>query len=104
LANSQNTRAVALLQSRGYKCDIVESYNSFTKRKKDLFHIFDILAVGNGETVGVQITSKSNMSSRIKKISESEYLPELIRSKWKILVLGFYKQTNGRYACKEFEF
>ena len=103
MANSQNSRTVALLESRGYKCDITESYNAFTKRKKDLFHIFDILAVGNGETVGVQITSKSNMSSRVKKISESEYLPELIRSKWRILVLGWYKQPNGRWACKEVE-
>jgi hypothetical protein len=92
------------MESRGYKCDVVESYNAFTRRKKDLFSIFDILAIGNGETVGIQITSKSNMSSRIKKISESEYLPELVRSGWKILVLGWYKKPNGRYDYKEFEF
>jgi len=92
------------MESRGYKCDVVESYNAFTRRKKDLFSIFDILAIGNGETVGIQITSKSNMSSRIKKISESEFLPELVRSGWKILVLGWYKKDNGRYDYKEFEF
>jgi hypothetical protein len=92
------------MESRGYKCDVVESYNAFTRRKKDLFSIFDILAIGNGETVGIQITSKSNMSSRIKKISESEFLPELVRSGWKILVLGWYKKPNGRYDYKEFEF
>jgi hypothetical protein len=92
------------MESRGYKCDVVESYNAFTRRKKDLFSIFDILAIGNGETVGIQITSKSNMSSRIKKISESEYLTELVRSGWKILVLGWYKKPNGRYDYKEFEF
>jgi hypothetical protein len=92
------------MESRGYKCDVVESYNAFTRRKKDLFSIFDILAIGNGETVGIQITSKSNMSSRIKKISESEFLPELVRSGWKILVLGWYKKENGRYDYKEFEF
>ena len=103
MANSQNARTVALLASRGYKCDICESYNAFTRRKKDLFHIFDILAIGNGETIGVQITSKSNMSSRIKKISESEYLPELIRSKWRILVIGWYQLPNKRWACKEVE-
>jgi hypothetical protein len=92
------------MESRGYKCDVVESYNAFTRRKKDLFSIFDILAIGNGETVGIQITSKSNMSSRIKKISESEFLPDLVRSGWKILVLGWYKKPNGRYDYKEFEF
>ena len=100
---SQNARTISLMESRGYKCDLVESYNHFSRRKKDLFNIFDILAIGNGETVGIQITSKSNMSSRIKKISESEFLPELVRSGWKILVLGWYKKENGRWACKEFE-
>jgi hypothetical protein len=101
---SQNVRTVALMESRGYKCDVCESYNAFTRRKKDLFSIFDILAIGNGETVGIQITSKSNMSSRIKKISESEYLPELVRSKWRLIVIGWYKKDNGRWDCKEFEF
>ena len=101
---SQNVRTVALMESRGYKCDVVESYNAFTRRKKDLFSIFDILAIGNGETVGIQITSKSNMSSRIKKISESEFLPELVRSGWRLVVIGWYKKDNGRYDYKEFEF
>ena len=101
---SQNSRTVALMESRGYKCDVVESYNAFTRRKKDLFSIFDILAIGNGETVGIQITSKSNMSSRIKKISESEFLPELVRSGWRLIVIGWFKKPNGRYDYKEFEF
>jgi hypothetical protein len=26
-----------------------------------------------------------------------------MRSKWRILVLGWYKQPNGRWACKETE-
>jgi hypothetical protein len=92
------------MNERGYKCDVVESYNAFTKRKKDLFGIFDILAIGNGETVAIQLTSKSNMSTRIKKISESPMLPEVLRSNWRVLVLGWYKKENGRYDYKEFEF
>ena len=101
---SLNQRTVALLKDRGYKCDIVESYNAFTKRKKDLFGIFDILAIGSGETLGVQITSKSNISSRIKKIEESEYLPLLLDAGWRIIVFGWFKKDNGRYDVKEFEF
>jgi hypothetical protein len=69
-----------------------------------LFGIFDILAIGNGETVAIQLTSKSNMSTRIKKISESPMLPEVLRSNWRVLVLGWYKKENGRYDYKEFEF
>lgn len=101
---SLNQRTVALFQERGYQCDIVESYNSFTKRKKDLFNLFDILAIGQGETVAIQLTSKSNMSTRIRKISESPILPELLRSNWRVLVVGWYKKPNGRYDYKEFEF
>ncbi len=92
------------MESRGYKCDIVESYNAFTRRKKDLFSLFDILAIGNGETVAIQLTSKSNMSARVKKIANSDILPELLKAKWRILVIGWFKKPNGRYDYKEFEF
>ena len=101
---SLNQRTVALLKDRGYQCDVVESYNAFTKRKKDLFGIFDILAIGSGETLGIQITSKSNISARIKKIEESEYLPLLLAAGWRIIVFGWFKKDNGRYDYKEFEF
>lgn len=101
---SLNQRTISLLKEQGYQCTVVETYCAFTKRKKDLFGIFDILAVGNGETIAVQITSKANMSARIKKIQESEFLPEIIRSGWRIKVIGWAKEKNGRYAYKEFEF
>jgi hypothetical protein len=101
---SLNQRTIALYAEQGYKCEVVESYNAFTKRKKDLFGIFDVLAVGNEQTIGIQITSKSNMSARIKKIQESEFLPELLRSNWRIVVIGWFKKPNGRYDYKEFEF
>ena len=95
---------MALFESRGYKCEVVESYNSFTKRKKDMFGILDMVAIGNEETLGIQMTSKSNMSSRIKKIQESVYFVELLRSKWRIIVIGWFKKPNGWYDFKEFEF
>jgi hypothetical protein len=101
---SNNARTIALYESKGYKCDIVESYNSFSRRKKDLFGIFDIVAIGNGETLGIQLTSKSNMSSRIKKITDSDFFTEIVRSGWRIIVIGWYKKENGRYDYKEFEF
>jgi hypothetical protein len=44
------------------------------------------------------------MSTRIKKISESPLLPEVLRSNWRVLVFGWYKKENGRYDYKEFEF
>jgi hypothetical protein len=104
ILSSLNQRTIALFEERGYRCDTVESYNAFTRRKKDLFGLFDIVAIGKGETVAIQLTSKSNMSARVKKISNSEILPELLRSNWKIYVIGWFKKPNGRYDYKEFEF
>jgi hypothetical protein len=97
-------RTVAHLRKLGYQTANVEHYNYFTKRKHDLFGCIDILAIGNNETLAVQVTSKSNMSSRIKKIEESEALPEMLRSNWRVIVHGWWKGTNGRYQLKEFEF
>ena len=97
-------RTVAHLRKLGYQTANVEHYNYFTKRKHDLFGCIDILAIGNDETLAVQVTSKSNMSARIKKIEASEALPEMLRSGWRVIVHGWWKGTNGRYQLKEFEF
>ena len=44
------------------------------------------------------------MSSRIKKITNSDFFTEIVRSGWRIIVIGWYKKENGRYDYKEFEF
>jgi hypothetical protein len=97
-------RTTKHLRELGYLVATVEHYNSFTRRKHDLFGCIDLLAIGNGETLGIQVTSRSNMSARIKKIQDAEALPEMLRSKWRIIVHGWDKGTNGRYRLKEFEF
>jgi len=97
-------RTTKHLRELGYLVATVEHYNSFTRRKHDLFGCIDLLAIGNGETLAIQVTSRSNMSARIKKIEDAEALPEMLRSKWRIIVHGWDKGTNGRYRLKEFEF
>lgn len=97
-------RTTKMMRDQGYMVATVEYYNAYTRRKNDLFGCIDLLAIGNGETIAIQVTSKSNMSARIKKIEASEALPEMLRSKWRILVHGWWRGTNGRYQLKEFEF
>ena len=104
MANNLTQRSTALLKEQGYMVATVEYYNYFTKRRHDLFGCIDILAIGNGETLAVQVTSKSNMSSRIHKIEDSDALPEMLRSNWRVIVHGWFRKTNGRYELKEFEF
>ena len=95
-------RSMALLRERGYTVATVEHYNAFTKRKHDLFGCIDLLAIGNGETVAVQVTSKDNLSSRRHKIEEADAYPEMLRSGWRIVLHGWYKDGN-RWQLKEVE-
>ena len=95
-------RSTALLRERGYIVATVEHYNAFTKRKHDLFGCIDLLAIGNGETVAVQVTSKGHLSERRHKVEEAEAYPEMLRSGWKVVLHGWYKEAN-RWQLKEVE-
>ncbi|NBS70382.1 hypothetical protein EBT31_15940 [bacterium] len=99
---SLTARSTAHLRDLGYMVATVEHYNSFTKRKHDLWGCIDLLAIGNGETVAVQVTSKSNLSARRHKIEEAEAYPEMIRSGWRIVLHGWWKEKN-RWQLKEVE-
>ena len=99
---SLTTRSTAVLRERGYMVATVEHYNSFTKRKHDLWGCIDLLAIGNGETVAVQVTSKPHLSTRRHKIEEAEAYPEMLRSNWRIVLHGWFKEKN-RWQLKEVE-
>lgn len=99
MPTSLTARSKWAMEGDGYLVAIVEHYNSFTKRKHDLFGCIDLLAIGAGETIAVQTTSKSNMAARRHKIQESDAYPEMIRSGWKIQIHGWYKDKN-RWQCK----
>jgi hypothetical protein len=62
---SPTSRSLALLRQRGYVAEKVEqrlTFKGFVTR--DLFGCIDLLACRPGEIVGVQTTSRSNLSSR----------------------------------------
>ena len=99
---SLNARSAAHLRDLGYLVATVERYNAFTKRKHDLFGCIDLLAIGNNETVAVQVTSKGHLSDRKHKIEEAEAYPEMLRSGWRIVLHGWFKENN-RWKLKEVE-
>ena len=59
------------------------------------------MCLGDGETVGVQTTSSSNVSARVKKITASEHLPALRRAGWRLLVHGWRKNSTGKWVLRE---
>ena len=56
------------LRSQGYIAEVVEKTIPHTFIKRDFLGFIDIIAVGKGHILGVQATSGSNITSRIRKI------------------------------------
>jgi hypothetical protein len=100
--SSPTQRSLKIMRDQGYYAEVVERFNSFTKRRNDFAGFIDILCLGSGEIVGVQTTSYSNMSARVKKIKESENFDVVIKAGIKIIVHGWRKVGN-RWQVKEVE-
>lgn len=98
--SSPTQRSLKHLRDAGYTCWVVEYWNSFSRKRVDLFGLFDILAIREGETVAVQTTSGSNVSARVKKIGESEHIGAVRSAGWQVWVMGWTKGKNGRYALR----
>ena len=92
-------RSLALLREEGYTVAIVEKWNPHVRIRQDLFGFIDLLAIRKGETLAVQTTS-TGVSSRIKKIMESNYLPKVRDAGWRIVVHGWRKNSKGRYVLR----
>jgi hypothetical protein len=92
-------RSLALLREEGYTVAIVEKWNPHVRIRQDLFGFIDLLAIRKGETLAVQTTS-TGVSSRIKKIMESDYLPKVRDAGWRIIVHGWRKNSKGRYVLR----
>jgi hypothetical protein len=98
---SPTQRTLARLKSENYDLvAITERWNPFAKIRQDLYGVIDILAIKDGDTVAIQVTSYSNVGARVKKITESLALPFLRAAGWTILVEGWKKEKNGRYTSK----
>lgn len=69
-------RTLEYLRSQGCLVDVVERFIKVPKHpgggiRRDLFGIIDILAIRNGELVGIQTTSGGNHSIHLRKCVHS---------------------------------
>lgn len=66
---SNDTRSKGELERRGYVYEKTEHWNPHAKKRKDMLGFLDAIGLKAGEPiVGVQTTSRGNISSRLKKI------------------------------------
>lgn len=97
---SPTQRTLAHLREAGYPLvQVVERWNPYARVRQDLFGVIDVLAVGI-DIVAVQTTSGSNVSARIKKITESDALPVLRKAGIRVIVHG-WRKSKGLWVLRE---
>lgn len=92
---SPTARSLAKLRKDGWHPWVVETFNHYTRTRSDMFGFVDILAIRENETLAVQATSYSNVSSRVKKITEHENVGFVRDAGWRIECWGWHKK--GRF-------
>lgn len=94
MATSPTQLSKKRLEADGYTVAIVEHWNGFVRKRFDLFGFIDLLAIRKGETLAIQTTSYSNVSARVKKISDHENVCAVRDAGWGIVVHGWHKVGN----------
>ena len=94
MATSPTQLTLAHMRKLGYLSWITEHWCSFTRKRKDLWTICDVLCLKDDEVCAVQTTSYSNISARVKKITECEYTETLRKANIRIEVHGWRKVGN----------
>ncbi len=95
-------RSLKLMRERGYYAEVVERWVPVIRVRRDFAGVIDILCLGDKSVVGVQATSYSNTSARVRKIVEHENYAVIQRAGIRVLVHGWRKVKN-RWECKEIE-
>lgn len=87
-------RTLAELRRNGWTCQTVEYWNAFTKRRRDLFSVIDIVAVRADAPgcFGVQATSAANISARLTKARNTPELRTWLQAGNRFAVVGWAKR------------
>jgi len=93
-------RSVEHLRAFGWTVGVVEQRIPHTNITRDLYGFIDLLAIRGAETMAVQVTSGSNVASRVHKIAESEHVGAVRKAGWSIVVHGWRKNSKGDWTLR----
>lgn len=101
-------RSLAYLREQGYVCDIVEHRVPKTVVTRDLFNMFDILAMKLGHPLlGVQTTVRGEQARRRRKLQESGHLSTWLSTGARAVVHGWARVgprgETKRWECNVWE-
>jgi len=94
MAESPTSRTLKRLRKEGYLADVTEKWIPGANIRKDLFGFIDVLCIKGTEILGVQATSYTNISARVKKIAEHEHVDAVRDAGICIEVWGWRKIKN----------
>lgn len=101
MATSPTQLTLKKWRNAGYMAQVVEHWNPHARKRKDLFGIIDVVAIGPEGTIGIQATSYANISARVRKIEDMPETVELLREAgWKLIVEG-WRKPKTRWICRE---
>ena len=103
MATSPTTLTLGRLRREGWRAAVVERWNPHARVRQDLWGVLDVIAVREGETLGVQCTTTANVSKRVAKLRGSDAVVDLIRAGWLVQVWGWRKDRRGRWRCRKVE-
>ncbi len=89
LKRSPSALTAELLKADGWIVWTVERWIPGARIRVDLFGILDQIAIRDGEVLGLQPTSWSNVGARVKKIADAEHIGEVRKLGWTLLVYGW---------------
>jgi hypothetical protein len=96
--STNNQRTMNYMRKQGFSCWVTENKVPYSFISRDLFNFIDVVAMKAGfGIVGIQTTSKANMSARKKKILAIPEHRIWLDSGGKIVIHGWYKKKGSRF-------
>lgn len=99
--SSPTQRSLKHLRKLGYLAEVTEKTIPRVFIKKDLFGFIDILAIRDGEVLGVQATSGDNVAARVTKIANHDNVGAVRKANIRIVVHGWRKNAKKRWVLRE---
>ncbi len=100
--STHKQRALVKLEALGYVVADVEKWIARAKRRIDLFGCLDLLAIGEGVTLGVQVTSDNggHVADHVRKMLAEPRLVDCLRAGWQIELWGVRNEStrDGTFA------
>lgn len=95
-------RTIKLLRDEGFQVDVVERRIPRCFISKDLFGMFDLVAVRSDlpGVLGVQATSGSNHAARVKKVKGNPILSVWLQAGNRAEVISWKKDREGCWVAR----